>query len=486
MEEPSQETSEVVKAFLSEMRVEELRSLAEERGIDIAGLGAKEDLVDVIALYPGIAKIVGLDQEIREGEEVGLPVLEEEAEEAPGEEAEEAAPLPTHSEKLQQALKATVDFSALEDFLSETATQFKDRSYDAATQAAKDSVFKVEEKVREYVGAGWAFGIVSAQRILETSNPASEAAEEANKRLQEAMDAFQDDSFLGAPGLLETLNAATLTLYAHEMKEAREHVEIQERALEEIQAMGGDIAPAATMLGRAREVLDENHRASYLDLIIETDRLVSRAKRERIEEIKESADSIETVIEEARSIGSDVKEASELMDDVRRAIEASEFVSAHDLVSKAERTALESQKAHMDRVAEMREKKVEKVKELIGAIKPLIGKAKAEGLQADKAMGDLKAAAEHVKAGDYVNGLIVAKQAYRAAKSFRSQMEARRLEAAPEETKKTLQVGKKGPAAEESSKAVPACVQCGSLNIEVGMRGKARCVDCGTKFRVTP
>jgi DNA-binding transcriptional regulator YhcF (GntR family) len=484
----TQDILEAVKTSLSRMKVNELKSFASEHGIDISGLKAKGDLVDAIALYPGIARILGLDHDgsAEESDFGFLEEAEEIAQEAPPEvppEPEERAEPTALSERVRQALRASVDFSVLEHFLSEAATKFKERSYDAAVQTAKESVFKIEERVRDYVEASWAFAIASAQRILETSSRTSKAAKEAKKALDEAMEAFKDGTFLRSPELLERLSAAALNLYSYEMDRAREHVEAQRRALEEIQAMGGDITAASTMLNRAAGALEENDRASYLELVEEADALVRKAREDRIEEIKEAADSVEAIIEEARSIGADVSEASKLLKDVRKAIESEDFISANDLISNAEQVALEAQKAHMDRVAQMRDKQIEKVKELIAQIKPLIDKARTEGFQAGEAIEDLKAAVEHVNAGDYVNALLRAKKAYQAVKAFKSQVEAQKLQSAPVKTEETIEIAGTEPE-EEPENPSHICVHCGSTNVEVGFKGRARCLACGKRFRI--
>jgi septum formation inhibitor MinC len=484
----TQEILEAVRGSLSRMKVDELRSLADEHRIDISGLKAKADLVDAIALYPGIARILGLDQEdIKEDAALDFleedePVVREEPEEVPSEEPEERAEPAALSERVRQALRASVDFSVLEHFLSEAATKFKERSYDAAVHKAKDSVFKIEETVRDYVEASWAFAIASAQRILETSGRTSKAAKEAKRRMDEATEAFKDGSFLRSPEILERLSTAALNLYSYEMEKAKEHVEAQERALEEIQAMGGDVTAASTMLSRAASSLEENDRASYLELIEEADDLVRRSREDRIEEIKEAADSLDAIIEEASSIGADVSEASQLLKEVREAIESADFISANDLVTKAEQVALESQKAHMDRVAQMRDKQIEKVKELIAQIKPLIDKARTEGFDAAGALEDLKAAVEHVNSGDYVNALLMAKRSYNAVKSFKSQVEAKKLQVGRARKEEDIEVP--GAESEEAPKGqATTCVHCGSTNVEVGFKGRAKCVDCGRKFR---
>ncbi|MFQ5986933.1 MAG: hypothetical protein ACE5KQ_06205, partial [Thermoplasmata archaeon] len=155
MEEPfedeSREILDAVRASLSGKKVPELRSLAETYGIDITGLEAKSDLVDAMLLYPGIAKLVGLDPEMREGEGDGIAAIEDEAERIHQEEPEDSTPLPALGQRVEQALQATVDLASPAHSLTETSTTFQERRYDAAVQTAKDSVFLIEEKMKEYV-----------------------------------------------------------------------------------------------------------------------------------------------------------------------------------------------------------------------------------------------------------------------------------------------------------------------------------------------
>ncbi len=194
---------------------------------------------------------------------------------------------------------------------------------------------------------------------------------------------------------------------------------------------------------------------------------------------------MEAMIQETSSIGADVSKARGLLDKVKDAVGSDDFVAANDLVSEAEQMVLEIQKSHIDRVSEMQDRQVQKVKELIAHIKPLIDKARAEGFQANEAMQDLKGAAAAVNSGDYVNALLMAKKSYQAVKSFKSKIEAETLETSPiglEEAEELAEL-----AAEEAELASPeesTCAHCGSSNVQVGSKGKARCRDCGKKFRV--
>lgn len=554
----SEALQEAVRSQLYDRTVPELRELAEEHDIDISGLQAKSDLVDAIALYPGIARILEVEEpEEDDGEE---PPAEEEPREEPSDERvpeeldeeldeedapeagereaepEEEAPATAeerHPEaeegpdtealkgRLRDALRATIDFSHPDQQLRETAQRFKDRSFDAVLAQATDSVAAVEERVHAYVRACWAFGIAAALRIWESADATTRTAQEAKKRLDTAAAAFDDGRFPDTPELLTDLKRAALDLYSDEMERARAHIEAQERDMADIEAMGGDTAAAATLLRKASQALESNARARYLDLISEADEVVRKAREARIEEIQEAAENVETILKEARSIGADVEAAAALLEEARSAVKAHDFATAHDRVTRAERDALVAQKSHMDRVSEMRDRQVEKVRDLIGQIKPLVGEAKSKGFDAREAAELLQTAAAHAKDGDYVNALLKAKEAYRAVKSFRSELEAQRLEETtpvpeppPPLEPEPEPVPEEGPDEERPpegespegisevtpqdgpEEAPPAqseddessggliCPHCGSDQVARGRWSKATCESCGQKFKV--
>ncbi len=519
MQETSQEQLQAVRGHLENLDEEELRGLAQAHDIDLTGIERREDILEVISIHPGINSILGLEDSaaVEEPAPEGHPEDEthDRAKGDPPEEpkyAEEDPQGESHDrtiaglkDHLKAALRTSIDLSGPSQYLSETVSKFRGKGFDGAILTARDAVHQMEERTKEYVETSWAFAIASAQKIWESSKKSSKPGQKLKKILREASDLFQEGNVLESTSLLEKLTDATLSLYEKEMQKAKEHVATQEKALENIDAMGGDIARARAMLTKAGTALAENRRFDYLGTIEGADTLVHQARDIRIEEIREAVDSVEAVIEEARSIGADVEEASDLIAQVRDAVKASEFVQAHDLVTQAERVSLEAQKEHMERVADLRDRQLTQVKELIGQIKPLIDRARAEGFRANEAIEDLKAALEYVKSNDYVNALLRAKKAYRAVKSFQSEVEAAKLadstllgeeETLPEPPKagKTTEMP---PEPVEVVQAVPneghgkapappdqtACPRCGSISVEVGPRRKAQCQSCGKKFR---
>ncbi len=521
MQETSQERMHAVQMHLESLSEEELRELAQDHAIDLTGLEVREDILEVISIHPGIASIL----ELEDGSTAEEPAPEPEghkedeahAEEAPPagpEDHEEVPPEESHEpeaqdksaaslrDHLKAALRTAIDLSGPSQYLSETVSKFRGKGFDGAILTARDAVHQMEQRSKEYVETSWAFAIASAEQIWGTSKKSSKPGQKVKKVLKEASVLFQEGNVMEGTALLEKLTDATLSLYEKEMEKAKEHVAAQEKALENIEAMGGDIARARAMVNKAGTALEENRRFDYLGVIQGVDELVHQAREIRIEEIREAVDSVEAVIEEARSIGADVDEASDLLAQVRDAVEASEFVQAHDLVSQAERVSLEAQKAHMERVSDLRDRQLSQVKELIGQIKPLIDRARAEGFEANEAIEDLKAALEHVKSNDYVNALLRAKRAYRSVKSFQSEVEASKLaDSALDEEEQVLPEPPEAPEVpemppepvaevtpEEAAKlpAAPkqvACPRCGSVSVEVGSRRKAQCQSCGRKFR---
>lgn len=519
-EDDHEEAPASVVERLVDMETDELRAFAEEHGIDISGLEEKPDLVDAISLHPGIARI--LREAGAEGEEA--PPAEEEVDETPEEPSEEPAPAEPPAEepdaaelreRVEAALRTSVDFSALEQYLSEAATKFSERNFDTVMETARAAALQIEEVVREYAQASWAFALASTERMLEGSPGDAPAAEEAEARLQEARQAFQDGTFVRAPDVLERLSKAALHLHANQMEAARDHVTAQEETLEGIQAMGGDTTRAQAMLRKAKQALDANQRAAYADMIREANRLVGEAREERIRELQEKTEGASTLIEEAASIGADVGRPSSLLEDARQAFDTGDFAVVHDLLRRAEKAALDAQKEQMDRVAAMREQQLQRVKDLIAEVKPAIDRARGEGFKAKEALADLKAAGEHTNAGDYVNALMKAKRAYGAVKAFHSELEARRIEEStvmeppeeppaspqeeaelpePEEAPEAMEAEEEPPVPEEPpapqddprrrAPTEPMCISCGSTDLRIKRSGKAKCQECGRKFRV--
>ncbi len=406
------------------------------------------------------------------------------------------------SKRVSQALGKTIDFSRMERLLAEAIGRFKEQSYNTAVQMARDSIFRIKGQVNDYLEVNWAVAILSTNRMLETANKASKLANEAKRRLQDALDAFRDGSFVDSPEILDRLSDAAQNLYAFEMDMAREHVAAQSRALKEVQAMGGDIGAASTMLSRAAEALAEDDWTGYLDLIEKADALVDQAKENRVNEIKASASLM----------------ASKFLDDVRKAIQAGDFVSANYLVNMAEQSAPTSKVSTTDQVTKMKERMVIKVRRFISQIAPLIERAKSDGFEADRAKKDLDSAQELLKTGDYVNALMMAKKSYEAVKGFKGGAVPKEEPSPPEEKKKDKKgkeeeaepgEGKKeerepekeekeeeeaeedvkekkpkegGELEEMIEEPVLWCTRCGSVNIGVGSKGKAKCLDCGERL----
>ncbi len=399
------------------------------------------------------------------------------------------------SRRVSQALGKTVDFSRMERLLAESISKFKEQSYNAAVRMARDSVYRIQEQMKDYLEVTWAVAILSTSRLLETANKASKLAAEAKRRLDDALDVFQNGSFVDSHEILNKLSDAAQNLYAFEMDMAREHVAAQSRALKEVQAMGGDIGAASTVLSRAAEALAEDDWTGYLSLIEKADALVDKAKELRVSEIKESASLM----------------ASKFLDDVRRAIQAGDFVSANYLVNMAEQSVPASKTPGTDQVTKMKERMVVKVRRFISQIAPLIERAKKDGFKADKAREDLDSAQELLKTGDYVNALMMAKKSYEALKTFRGQappleepmpteemkekgekeerLSEKRGEKEAADTPKEKDEKEKKPKVEGEledmiEEPVLWCTRCGSVNIGLGSKGKAKCLDCGEKLTV--
>ncbi len=531
-EEQLEGASDPVKEALSRKRLEELKALAKDQNVDIAGLVHKNDIVDALALHPGIGTLLGVSS--RESE---IPSLEEIMAETSGRKAPEVEPPtipsatspperpwspeshPSDREKsfnelLSESLAATVDFSRVQGLLKEVSGKFQARNYDNVISIARDSVLGIDEVTKRFLKTAWAYAISASLKIIEDSDRNSDAANRAHDALEEAKRSFTAGNYIGDGRTLERLHKTSVDLFNYEVQKARQHVQAQEAALEQIQAMGGDTGQASEVLGRAAEALMAGDRPRYLEVIPKADDLISQARNARIAEIKVSLAGVEGTIKEAKSIGADVTEALQLHEQSRGSIQSGDFVNANKLIQRTERVALEAQKAQIDRVTELHRRQVEKAKKLILDTKPLIEKARAKGQDVTKALELLRQAVECVNHGDYVNGLLHIKEAGEAIKSAVGPEEMRKqvpgmglipseagpsMDIAPETpdpivpdippvhseagvgTPMVVVDATPAPAGGKGSE--PRCPHCGSASIEMRENGKGRCFQCGGKFR---
>ncbi len=512
-----------IKDALHRKRIEELKALAKDNNVDISGLHSKRDIVDALAIHPGIAPILGV--EARDGQ---VPSLEEILSPSSSDGGGVEVPMVTVAEEvrishddhhrpkgfddlLSESLASNVDFGRMQALLKEAGAKFQGRNYDAVLAVARDAVMGIDDVSRRYMKTAWAYGISASLKILEDSDKGSESYHRANDSLEETKKAFTSGQYIGDGRLLERLHKTSIDLYNYEIQKARQHIQAQEAALEQIQAMGGDTSRASEVLGKAAEAIMGGDRARYLEIVVKADDLVTQARNARIGEIRGAFTGVENVIKEGKAIGADTTEALQLLEQCRSSIQNGDFVNANKLIQRTERVALEAQKAQIDRVTELHRRQVEKVKQLIVNTKPLLEKARAKGQDTSKAMDLLRLAVDCVNRGDYVNGLLRIKEAAELVKSAVGSEELPRdaptVPIAPEPVVEEGRVEPPSPepmvetpalepllppvTAEssmqmpsvEQGKGSPRCPFCGSPSIELKENGKGRCFQCNGKFR---
>ncbi len=430
---PEELTREVnpIKEALARKRIEELRALAKEHGVGISGLDQKKDIVDILARHPGIARDLGLTPSLSSE----IPSLDEILKDGGSSSLQDKTPAPAPhptvkrespgwettrfegpagrslDDMLQESLATTVDFSRTQSLLGEAGTRFQARNYDAVISLAKDCVMGIDEVTKRYLRGAWAYAISASLKILEDSDAGSDPYRRADEALAETKRSFQGQSYLTDSRVLEKLNRSLTDLYSYEIQKARQHIKSQEAVLDQIQTMGGDTSRAIEVLGKATEALLANDRSRYMEIITKADDLVTQARNTRISEIRAALTSVESVVKEAKGIGADVTEALQLHEQARGSIQNQDFVNANRLIQKTERVALEAQKNQIDRVMELQRRQLEKVKKLIMDTKPLLEKARAKGMDTSKAMDLLRQAVDCANRGDYVGGLLHAKEA---------------------------------------------------------------------------
>jgi len=426
-----------LEARLSKMRARGLRELGKRYRVEVRGITVKSDLVAALA---------------------GSPVAGDILMELDAQEPARAIA------SLVGGKGAPADLARVGDLLAKARRDFEERRFDAAVDAARDAAHLAERTTHALRRASWSYAILSAQGLLESSGlspkeagPAWDLLEGAKARFAEGR--LEDDAVLGE--LLEASKAAhgrTADRLRDELAEARDVVR-------EAANLGAGVALAEDAWTRAADLLERGDLRGARDALATAARLAADVRDRRIREIESTASAVEDHIALARKVGADVDDAEDLLAQARDALAGGKRVEAWDLLSRAERLAMQGQQEQIRKAMEIRGAQTERASLIIAASEPLVQEAEAYGLNAAEARTLLRQARDVLGKGDYVTGLLFARNAEEAAL---------RLEPLLLEERR-----KRGT----SKPASGLCGACGSGRLEFHDNGWGQCLACGSAFR---
>jgi len=433
-----------VRPVLAAKSPAELRTLAADLGIDVAGCNTRRDLATRIAASPTAASLLPAPPK---------PV-------APPDLGHEVA-----DTLVQQGRNQDVDLGLIDDLLDQVRMRFEERNYDRSLELSREAILLAHGTLDAFGRAAWAYALLAAQRLIEESGRTGHDVEPAAVVLRDAKVAYASGNLAANEYLLENLQSATKALYSQELQQMRQSVYASEDRIAQGKHLGADMAAAEEALGRAKEAMRRAEHGAAREIVAATDRAAAEALVRRVREIEGMIPATERAITEARHLGADVDEAGRLLEKAKVALQRGEHVLAVELVQRAERSTMQSQHSQIERAMELRFRQIERAQNLVTYLVPIADEAAGYDLPIEDVHRFLADARDVLNQGDYVNGTVLAKQA-----------EERLRGIVPRLVEERAKRGITKPPAGR-------CGSCDSGDVAFLDDGWARCNACGASWR---
>lgn len=190
---------------------------------------------------------------------------------------------------------------------------------------------------------------------------------------------------------------------------------------------------------------------------------------ERQDEARRGAEALIAAAEDhialAKTVGGTPHEAESVLSDARAAHSNRNWADASHLAKQAERLAMQTQQAQVERAKSLRDGQRERAEAIIAASGPILEEAESYGLNTQDAHTLLRQARDILSKGDSVGGILFARNAEEAVL---------RLGASIDEERRKRGIVKPGRG---------VCGACRSTYLHYGDDGWGRCLQCGSSFR---
>ena len=442
------------RPILWKKSVPELQNLAAEHGVDVKGCENKRDYVARIAASPAAAKVLAVPPPVTTAAPPRPPPP------PPVDLTYEPA-----DKLIVRGRNQDVDFGLVEDIVDQARMRFEERNYDRTLELAQEALVLARGTLDAFERSVWAYALLSAQRLIEESGRIGRDVEPAAALLRDAKVAYVSGN-LGANGdLLGRLQSATQSLYSEEVQRIRQIMYAAQDRISQTSHIGGEVSAAEETLARARDAMRRAEHAAALQFLVDSERLADEALARRVQEIGAAIPATERSITEAQHVGADTAEASRMLEKAKVAMDRKEYVLAAELVQRAERATLQSQHYQIQKAMELRMRQIEKGQSLVNYLLPIVDEAASYDLAVDEPKRLLAEARNVLDQADYVNGTILARQADDVLRGYVPRL-------AEERAKRGI--------------AKPAMGQCGTCNsqdVAFLDDGWTRCNACGAQWR---
>lgn len=436
-----------LRAMLSGLSLRDIRAVAMRHDIDTSDGRNRGEIIHLILESSNLKDVIDdLERSGKEKSEVG----------------EHRAAAEDH---LIRGTRTELDFGRAEDLLDQVRMRFEEHSYDRAMALVREASTSMEGLINGFEKVVWGYTVLCCRKLMEGCGKAGDDMEEALKLLGEMERAYVDGSFRQKLSQLRRLEEISLGLYSKEVQKARGEIYRVQEIVFQVNSLGADSSKADEVLTEASDALRRGDHLLCVELCRKAESLAEHARQECIEEIERSIPMTMTLINEAENVGADVAEAERLLEKAQLAFDQKEYVLTSELVKRAERHAMQSQHYQIEKAMELRKRQVEKARDLIASIEPIIVEAEAYGIESSEARTLLLQAKDVLAKGDYVNGTVFARNAAEAAKRLEVPLQGERRKRGLTRPPQTI------------------CSACGATSLSYNEDGTGKCSRCGRAFQ---
>lgn len=236
-------------------------------------------------------------------------------------------------------------------------------------------------------------------------------------------------------------------------------------AIREASGLGASVVLAEEAWNLAAEALEKGEVAEGTARLERASQLATEARARKVREIEDFLSAVEDHIALARTVGADPADAERHLGDARAAYEGREYARASELATRAERLAMLGQLGQIQKAMELREAQTRRAYAVVATNEPVVREAESYGLNVADARVLLRQARDVLARGDYLTGLMFARNAEEAVERLLPQIDEERRRRGIEKPSRGI------------------CGVCRSTRLHFYDNGWGRCLDCGSPFR---
>jgi len=460
---------------LNSMSVDHLKSFGSSVNIDLSGFSQEAECI--AALKPAMSGACmrslfsAADGSQYKLEDIGEELVDLEKDVEGVVKTLEHGPAPDMTDiyvidhKLADVVKMNIDYSNVASMLDVGRIKFLDRKYVESMTILTEAIKTSESMISLYNDITQAFIILSAEKILEECRDSKKNDEKAADALIHAKRTFSTSGKNRLEAIRQLADIA-INVHREEVIFLEQRMAFVEPLINAMRVQGVDVFNAGRYLHRARESFLLGDLASVTAYLDKALNMANEAKNHWILEIKNDIPRVESILHQAAELGADISAAEKHLLQAKNAFDNQDYSLCSELKKQAERKAMESQHSQIQKAAKLEREKLGDAEKILSSLVPVLREAEVYNINTAEMSGAMQAARNALMNNDYVNALTYARDAEARSKPVWTQIKASRESIIA------------------SHEPLRHCNTCNAEFLKVFPNNRAVCVNCGMVYDI--